>query len=117
MKLKRNWKQLSIPIGWHGDGIACIASGKNYSKVFDINSWASILANGSSLDVKMYCFGVMKDNINDEQSLFLCGGGSCGRCIGLSKASGRPTMKMVANTRKELLKAIKLAAFSPEDIS
>ena len=70
MKAKRGWRQHSIPISWHGDGIACIASGKAHSKVFDINSWASVLGSGSSLEVKLYCFGVMAANIESEHSLF-----------------------------------------------
>ena len=70
MLSKRSWRQHSIPISWHGDGIACIGSGKPGAKVFDINSWASVLGAGASLEVKLYCFGIMADNIKDEHSLF-----------------------------------------------
>ena len=65
----RGWKSRSIPIAWHGDGVPAISSGKGNCKTFEVDSWSSILAGGSSIEIKVYAFGYMTHNKNGEESM------------------------------------------------
>ena len=53
MKDRERWREFSIPIAWHGDGVPCIATGKASTKTFEVYSWSSILSSGNSLATKI----------------------------------------------------------------
>ena len=69
MKKIRNWKQLAIPLMWHGDGVASLSTGGSSAKTFEVYSYSGILSRGSSLATKVYCFGYMQDNKAGAESL------------------------------------------------
>ena len=69
MKRQRNWREHSIPIAWHGDGVPTIRAGKAGSKSYEVYSWSGILAKGSSLQTKLYAFGYMADNCASHESM------------------------------------------------
>ena len=48
LKCRDDHVQKCIPIGMHGDGVACIGVGKSWGRSADVYSWRSLLANGSS---------------------------------------------------------------------
>ena len=58
---KKDWQHLMIPIMLHGDAVPAVGVGKSHSKSFDTYSWQSLFAQGSSILVKVYIFGLFED--------------------------------------------------------
>jgi len=69
MKDRERWREFSIPIAWHGDGVPCLGKGGKNTKSFEVYSWSSILSSGNSLSTKIYCWGYFGDNKDGEVSL------------------------------------------------
>ena len=65
-----DWKSRSIPISWHGDGVAAISAGKPHAKTYEVYSFSGLLAKGNSLESKIYVFGYLGENSLGQESLF-----------------------------------------------
>ena len=61
-----NWKSKAIPIMLHGDQVPCIAVGKPGSKSYDTCSMQGVLSSGSTLQQKIYLYGLFPDNQADD---------------------------------------------------
>ena len=58
VKGRRNWTNLCIPISLHGDGVPIVGVGRSWSKSLEILSWASCIAQGSTLGTFNYICSV-----------------------------------------------------------
>ena len=61
MCARPGWASKAIPISIHGDAVLAVGVGKSGSKSFDVYSWQSLLAKGSTTKIKQYMFGLFED--------------------------------------------------------
>jgi hypothetical protein len=66
MKSRPNWMQQMVPLALHGDAVPVIRVGKKGSRSYDAYSWQSIIARGTTLEIKHLVFGIFEDNKSDE---------------------------------------------------
>jgi hypothetical protein len=62
MAVRENWDALAVPIALHGDAVPVIAVGKAGTKSLDVFSWQSVLALGTTLQVKNYVYSMFEQN-------------------------------------------------------
>ena len=56
----RGWRDRCIPISVHGDGVPVTGIGKSWSKSMEVLSWASCLAQGTTLGTFNFIFAMFK---------------------------------------------------------
>eukprot|EP00972_Heterocapsa_arctica_P083287 12272700-Heterocapsa_arctica.AAC.1 len=62
MARRADWATLAVPMALHGDAVPVLAVGKAGTKSLDVFSWQSILAQGTTLQVKSYVFSMFEQN-------------------------------------------------------
>ena len=58
---REGWAEQAIHISIHCDNVPCVGVGKAVSKSFDTYSWQSLLARGTSTEVKHYLCWIVDD--------------------------------------------------------
>jgi hypothetical protein len=62
MARRVDWAALAVPIALHGDAVPVLAVGKAGTKSLDVFSWQSVLAQGTTLQVKNYVYSMFEQN-------------------------------------------------------
>lgn len=62
MRSRPNWMQKMIPLALHGDAVPVTRVGKKGSQSYDAYSWQSVLARGTTLQIKHLIFGIFENN-------------------------------------------------------
>ena len=62
---RESWHKYALPFAFHGDGVACIRSGRSGSKSLDVFSWHGLLFRGPTLFMKHLICSVFASSITE----------------------------------------------------